>query len=271
MNVLVLGADGMLGAALMSKFDTFLGTSRRRLIGTQRVLQDVDVTRLEDLRRAFDWAKPEAVINCVGVVKSECVNYPTSWVEDVNGNSPHVIAGLAAANGVRVIHVSTDCVFDGTHGNRTEEEITDARDLYGKSKAAGELLSYGHCVTLRTSFIGRDRTNRRGLLEWLLAQTGETIGYSNAFWSGLSACELARVIGCILSNKRLTGLYNVAGPLISKADLLQLLIEVYALPCRVRRVSDPSIDRSLDGSKFKRATGYVAPTWIDMAKELAAT
>lgn len=267
MRVLVLGAEGIAGAACMHAFPDALGTTRRTVRGA-RILPNVDLVLAGTLQRAIAWAAPEVVINCVGVVKSECDKCTPETVFDVNGIIPHVIADVADAARCRVVHLSTDCVFDGTRGGRTEEDQVDATDLYGQTKGDGELLDYPHCVTLRTSFIGADPIHGRGLLEWLRAQTGETTGYTNAMWSGLSAPELARAIKMAI-DAQLSGLYHVSGPVISKADLLETLIAAYSLPCRVRRVDEPRIDRTLDGTRFAQATGYTPPTWTAMAQELA--
>lgn len=272
MRTLIFGSDGIAGSELMRAISDAWGTTRKKYSGSPRVLWDVDVTRVDDLLRAFDHAEPEVAINCTGVVKSECGSREPHEVVGVNTIAPHSIAKIAANRGCRVIHLSTDCVFDGTRGGRTEKDLPDATDLYGRTKLGGELLDYPHCVTLRTSFIGRDPVHKRGLLEWLLAQTHETIGYTQAMWSGLSMPELSRVIRLsVLSDTSLSGLYQVSGPVISKADLLETLIAAYGLPCRVRRVDEPRIDRTMDGSKFNQATGYTPLTWLSMAKELAAT
>lgn len=268
MRVLVLGAEGMLGAALMRWPDAY-GTTRRHL-SNPHILAGIDVTRFDDLRRALDWCAPDVVINCAGVVKSECDRCRPERVIATNSIAPHVLAALTTSLGCRVIHVSTDCVFDGTRGARGESDPTDATDLYGQTKATGELVDYDHCVTLRTSFVGRDLVRKRGLLEWLLAQTSEAVGYANAMWSGLSTHELARAIRAVVNDKNLKGLYHVAGPLISKAELLQTLIEAYGLPCHLQLEDEPRIDRSLDSSRFRQATGYLAPSWPIMAKELAS-
>lgn len=266
MRILVLGAEGMLGSVLMRWTESY-GTTRRHS-NNPHILAGIDITRFDDLRRAFDWCAPEVVINCAGIVKSECDQNRPERVIATNSIAPHVIAALTAPLGCRVIHVSTDCVFDGTVGNRTENDPTDAADLYGQTKAAGELIGYDHCVTLRTSFIGRDPVHKRGLLEWLLEGKGKdawAVGYTNAMWSGLSTHELARVIRVVANERSLKGLYHVAGPLISKADLLQILIDAYELPCRLQLENEPRIDRSLDGSKFAAATGYTSPGWVEMA------
>jgi dTDP-4-dehydrorhamnose reductase len=257
----------MIGSTLMRSFPEFVGTTRADT-GNERVLPEVDISRVEDLNKALDWAAPDAVVNCAGIVKSECDKHDASYIYAVNSSAPHTLARMTEGR-CRVVHISTDCVFDGAYGARTEEEAPDATDVYGRTKASGELVGYEHCVTLRTSFIGRDHVRRRGLLEWLLTQSDEAPGYSNMLWSGLSTYELARAIGLTLSRTDLRGLYHVAGPLISKAELLRVLVAAYGLRCRVREVSEPRLDRSLNGSKFKNATDYLAPNWVEMAKELA--
>lgn len=272
MKMLILGAQGIIGSALMRAFPNAMGTTHRTktLEFGERTFLQIDITRPGSLRNAFDWAKPDVVINCVGIVKSECSKYSNYEVRLVNSIAPHTIAEQATSAKCRVIHLSTDCVFDGTRGNRVETDVPDAADLYGCSKVEGELVGRDHCVTLRTSFIGRDKSNKRGLLEWVLSQTNEMVGFSRMMWSGLSTHALARVIGKVAEDTTLTGLYHVAGPVISKADLLETLIDAYALPSRVHRMDEPKIDRTLDGSKFNQATGYTAPDWRAMAYELAA-
>jgi dTDP-4-dehydrorhamnose reductase len=257
----------MLGSVLM-RDPGFYGTTRRDQSDGPSVLPGIDVSLRSDLRRAIEWAQPQVVINCAGIVKSECDKHSEARVFRVNGEAPHLIADAATESGCRFIHVSTDCVFDGTRGGRTETDIPDATDVYGRSKIVGEIPDRESCVTLRTSFIGRDRRYGRGLLEWLL-QKDEVVGYELAIWSGFSTYELAKVIGIVVANASLNGLYNAAGPVVSKAGLLQTLIDAYRLRCFVWRTSEPHIDRSLDGSRFNKVTGYTAPSWGAMAKELA--
>ncbi len=266
-KVLVFGAEGMLGSVLMENPE-FYGTTRRDQSDSPSVLPGIDISLQSNLRKAFDWAEPHVVINCAGIVKSECERIDPTRVWSVNGEAPHQIAEIAAESRCRVIHISTDCVFDGAQGARSETDHPNALDLYGQSKAYGEIRNYEHCVTLRTSFIGRDRRHRRGLLEWLL-QEDEPVGYEQAIWSGFSTYELARVIRFVVASTSLNGLYNVAGPVISKADLIQSLIEAYGIQCRIRREREPCVDRSLNGSKFNKIAGYSPPPWSVMAKEIA--
>lgn len=230
-----------------------------------------DISVAKDLSRAFAWARPNVVINCAGIVKSVCRENSPYRIGAVNSVAPHLIADAAGWHQSRVVHVSTDCVFSGAVGNYTEESRPDATDLYGISKTFGELVNHEHCVTLRTSFIGLDPMRRRGLLEWLIANHSSPVpAFTRSMWSGLSAIELARVVSDVaLNHTSLSGIYQVAGPVISKADLLQQLATTYDLQCSIERQEGPSIDRTLNGGKFMRATGYMSPSWEQMAEELA--
>jgi dTDP-4-dehydrorhamnose reductase len=67
--------------------------------------------------------------------------------------------------------MSTDCVFTGSKGMYTEEDVTDAQDLYGVSKRLGE-VDYPNAITLRTSIIGHELNGNRSLIDWFLSQEG---------------------------------------------------------------------------------------------------
>lgn len=271
MKVLVFGAEGMLGAALTVCLDQIGADVRGTTLSKHGATATlgVDVARPQDVERAFERSRPEAVVNCAGIVKSECSHHDPYHVTAVNGHAPHAMAEIARAHNARFVQVSTDCVFSGRRGNYRESDPTDAEDLYGQSKAAGEIVDRLDCLTIRTSFIGRDTRRRRGLLEWLLAHEGDVVpGFVRAYWSGLSAPELARAITLAIKTPHLSGLYHVSGPPISKADLLEVLVQELGLRCRIERVNGDPIDRTLDSSRFIDATGYAPPGWIEMARGL---
>ena len=257
MKALIFGSQGMLGTALRTQLER---------ADKEVSCSTIDITRLDSIEHEFREVRPDVAINCAGIVKSECHDRERAIA--VNARAPHVLAGVARKYSAKFVQVSTDGVFNGRGGNYRESDPTDAEDLYGQTKAAGELVSYSHCLTIRTSFIGYDLRRRRGLLEWLRRSTGVVPGFTRALWSGLSAPELSRAI-VLAIDSGLSGLYHVAGPPISKADLLEILVRELNLGCRIERVSGEVINRTLDGVRFEDAIGYRTPTWVTMVKELA--
>lgn len=170
-----------------------------------------------------------------------------------------------------MIHYSTDCVFTGAasgargpHGYR-ETDKPDSQDLYGITKLAGE-PSCAAALTLRTSIIGRELRGFNSLLEWFLAQGDCTVmGYKQALFTGLTTLELSRLTAMILRDyPALTGVWHVAAPAISKYDLLQLVKETYQRPTMIEPETDFYCDRRLDGTRFRKATGWTAPAWPEM-------
>jgi dTDP-4-dehydrorhamnose reductase len=169
-----------------------------------------------------------------------------------------------------MIHISTDCVFSGRKGNYSEEDISDAEDLYGRSKFLGEVQGpYG--VTLRTSIIGRELETKSGLVEWFLSQQGRAIkGYRRAIYSGLTTNELSRVIELILGRlPHLAGLWQVSGEVINKYELLKIAQVAFDWNGEISPDDTLVCDRSLDSTKFRTTTGYRPPSWSEMMDELA--
>ncbi|RJG20515.1 dTDP-4-dehydrorhamnose reductase family protein, partial [Massilia cavernae] len=182
----------------------------------------------------------------------------------INSMLPHRLAKLCALAGARLVHVSTDCVFAGTKGRYHETDVSDATDLYGKSKYIGEVHT-DNAITLRTSIIGHELQNGHSLVDWFLSQGANCRGFSRAIFSGLPTVVLATLVrDVIFPRPDLSGLYHVAAEPINKFDLLNLIKRVYGKQIEI--ADDPSlvIDRSLDASRLREATGYVAPSWNEM-------
>jgi dTDP-4-dehydrorhamnose reductase len=181
---------------------------------------------------------------------------------------PHRLARLCELIGARLVHFSTDCVFDGAHGSYTESDRATADDVYGRSKLLGE-VDAPHAVTLRTSMIGPELGSYQGLLEWFLAQKATVRGFRRAIFSGVTTLELARVVrDHILPRPDLRGVYHVGAEAISKFDLLTLIGRIYGHDVPIDPDDTFVIDRSLDSSRFRLATGYRAPSWSQMITEM---
>lgn len=275
MKILIFGVTGMLGNAVFNVLseDKGLqvhGTSRTKINSkySNNILSNVDVDKHDSVVEAFNLVKPDVVINCIGVIKQLGDAKNPLVVLPINSMLPHRLAKLSEACGARFVHYSTDCVFSGRKGNYTEEDVSDCVDLYGKSKFIGE-VSYKNSLTLRTSLIGHELNSQNSLVEWFLSQESQVKGFTKAVFSGLSAYEHAKVLrDFILPNNALQGLYHLSVNPINKYDLLTLVAKVYGKEIEIIPADDFVIDRSLDGSKFYRATGYVPPSWETIITEM---
>jgi len=276
MKLLVIGASGMLGNSLVRYFArerelSVWGVIRSNampdaldgLLGV-KFISGVDVENHDALIDVFNQVRPDVVINAVGLVKQlASADDPMSAIP-INAFFPHRLARLCSLVGARLIHISTDCVFVGSKGLYTEGDCPDAYDLYGRSKLLGEVDS-PHALTLRTSLIGHEISGKKGLVEWFLSQTGSVHGFSKAVFSGLPTVEIARVIKeFVLPNRELHGVYHLSADPITKYDLLTKVAEAYGKSIEVVPDDSLVIDRSLDSSRFRAATGFVPKSWDEM-------
>jgi dTDP-4-dehydrorhamnose reductase len=381
MRVLILGAGGMLGHKVWQifrdRFDCRAAVRTRlplALFDDDRVMAGIDAADFERVTRLIAKIRPDAVINCVGVVKQLAAAHDPIASITLNSLFPHVVAKACGEVGARMIHISTDCVFAGTRGNYRESDFPDASDLYGRSKllgevvteaaasngryrqehgkhrplirlrhllpqlksAGGEGLSMGgrrellknaegeglsrvgrrellknaggeglsiserreplksaagegfskvgrselaaqtgvsvpH-LTIRTSIIGRELRSVNGVVEWFLSNRGGSVrGFTKAVFSGVTTTTLAQTLADVIEHHPdLNGLYHVAGAAITKYDLLVMLNEALGAGVAITPDDSVVIDRTLDATRFREATGMVPPGWREMIATLAA-
>lgn len=283
MKILVLGASGMIGSAMVR----VLGENRAwEVFGTLRsacanrfflpsvaskLLPGVDIDNNDELARIFSRLQPEVVVNCIGLTKHRSESNDPVLAIQINSLLPHRIAELCAVARARLIHVSTDCVFSGLKGSYVEDDLADACDVYGKTKFLGE-VDYPHAVTLRTSTIGHELQSTHGLLEWFLSQKGKCKGFERAIFSGLPSTVFAQVVrDIVIPRTDLFGMYHVGAKAINKYELLRLIAKVYGKAIEIIRDDSFAIDRSLDSGLFSRKTGYVAPSWPELIQSMYAS
>ena len=282
MRVLILGGAGMLGHKLVQafagEFDTW--TTLRgglaayapyRLIDPERVLPGVDALDFDSLAGVIDRTEPEAVINCIGIIKQLPTASDPVLNLTINSLLPHRLQHLCRARGARLIHFSTDCVFSGRKGRYTEDDPSDALDLYGRTKFLGETAGQG-ALTIRSSVIGRELTTTSGLVEWFLSQRGRVVqGYTRAIYSGFTTTMMARIVGSILrDHPALAGTLQISSAPITKYALLGLLRDAFGIALDIVPDETVQMDRSLDSSRFRAMTGFVPPSWPDMIGEMAS-
>lgn len=235
-----------------------------------RVIESVDVSDFKFLEGLLAGLRPDIILNCIGITKRHPAANNAIQCLTLNSFLPHKLAEWAIAHGARVFQFSTDCVFNGKSGNYVEESLPTAEDMYGRTKYLGEIKGE-NCLTLRTSFIGRELTAFTELLEWFLAQEGKTIrGFRRALYTGVSTIFLSRVVGDLIEyHPKLSGLYHLAGEIISKYDLLCLARDAFRLNVEIVPDENFVCMRTLIGNRFKEATGIKIPSWPEMMDELA--
>lgn len=280
MRLVILGGTGMLGHTLWEclsrRFPDTYTTIRKgkgnygddHLFGSDRVIDHINVMDFRMLEEALRAIRPDVILNCIGITKRR--EEPQNPIPSIvlNAMLPHKLAKLAADVKAKLIHFSTDCVFDGRTGHYSDDAPTNATDLYGRTKALGEVAG-NNVLTLRSSFIGKELREGTELLEWFLSQKNTVRGFKNAIYTGLTTLELCRVIEkLLLDYPDASGLYNVSSEPINKFDLLRLIGE--KMHRSVEIIPDESFhcDRSLDSARFRRDFGYTPPTWTKMVEEL---
>lgn len=218
-NLLLIGSRGMLGGAL------------HRVLSARHLVSTLDRDQF-DITRA-EWGKLslegyDFVLNAAGLINRRDESAGNFY--SVNAVFPHVLSALCVRSGARLIHFSTDCVFDGVAAPFYEDSPRGAADLYGQSKSLGEPIQ---ALVIRTSIIGPETRNFYNLLCWALAQN-QINGFTNHIWNGVTTLELARLIDRIISGPLFTeGVRHIFSGDCSKHDLLNMICGAFAHPARI--------------------------------------
>jgi dTDP-4-dehydrorhamnose reductase len=277
MKLLILGVNGMIGSTLFKAFrknknftvwGTLHSNSDRHFFSeneVRQIIDGVDAIQTDKLMKTFVLTKPDIIINCIGITKHRRELEDPIETLDLNSLLPHRLARICDVIGARLIHISTDCVFQGIKGGYVEADFPDAHDFYGRSKSIGEVAYAANTITIRTSTIGHELGTRYGLLEWFLSQKGSCRGFSKAIFSGLPTIIFAQILSeYIFPRPDLNGLYHISTKPINKLDLLRLISKIYKKDINIIPDDSFSIDRSLNGNRFSNSTGFIALDWEEM-------
>jgi dTDP-4-dehydrorhamnose reductase len=239
-KILIVGSTGMLGNTLLRYFEG-LNYKVKTLNRFQIDLSKCSYSELDDKIKNSDC---DIVINCAGIIKHR-KNINTSDFIAVNSLFPHRIASICENQNIKMIHITTDCVFSGKEGNYTEDCLHEVLDDYGRSKSMGEPKN---CTTIRTSIIGEEKSNKLSLLEWVKSNEGKTVdGYENHYWSGVTCLQLGKVINKIIKDNQFwQGVRHVFSPHVNKSQLINMIDEIYELNITLKSIkTNPSVNRTL--------------------------
>ena len=243
MKVVVLGDTGMLGGMLRR----YLETEKMDVIGVSRkdglvVNPAYNMASLLNKIPALD-RYPDYIINCIGAIKP-VFNDRIRLSEAIYTNAifPHELVSWnhRFEVGAKIIHITTDCVFDGLDGYYTENSEHNSLDEYGKSKSLGEPED---CMVIRTSIIGPEwGGNKRSLVEWLLSQRGKEVnGFTNHMWNGLTTLELSMLLGDIMQHDLYSdGTQHLYSNDVNKYELLKWMNSIWELGIKVNSAEAPA-------------------------------
>ena len=271
-KVLVLGNKGMLGHVLYKTFQENSANKKYDVIGINRSAGNTDsnsytlnVLKLDELEQFIKNKKPKYIVNCIGSLVEASNNRPSLAIQ-TNSLLPHFLNEISDKYNFKLIHISTDCVFDGSKGMYKESDEKTETNYYGLTKNLGEIDNYRN-LTIRTSIIGPEiKLKNTGLFEWVISQKGNTIhGYSSAIWSGLTTIELSKFIIWSL-DKEITGIVHSTNSIgISKYNLIEIINKTFDLNIDVLENKDYEIDKTLSNTKINN---YNFPSYIKMIEEM---
>jgi dTDP-4-dehydrorhamnose reductase len=276
MRILVTGANGLLGQKLSQLIHD---QADHQLIATARGkshlhLKDVeyyplDITEPHAVLDTIKKAKPDVIINTAAMTLVDKCETEQEACWTANVTSMEHLVKACAATGTHLVHVSTDFIFDGSHGPLDEAATPNPVNFYGKSKLAAEEIlkasSIDYCI-LRTVLVYgiTQDLGRSNIVLWVKEslENGKTIQVVNdQFRTPTLAEDLA--FGCFLAaTKKARGIYNISGSdFISPYDIAVKTAEYFGL--------DKSLIKAVDSTIFKQParrpliTGFI----IDKAKK----
>lgn len=240
MKVLVIGANGMAGHVI-TKFLKLQGHSVTTLARSNADIA-VDIENVAEIQKTFETIPVfDFVINCIGLLVKDSNDRPDRAAL-INGWFPHYLEQVFANSNTRVVHLSTDCVFDGKKGDYVETDTHTETNSYGKSKSLGE-INNSKDITFRMSIIGPEiKSTGTGLFQWIASNPQQELqGWDNAWWNGITTLELAKCINRFMQDPKITGVYHLVNNKnkINKYDLLCKINEVYAFNKTIIRTQGP--------------------------------
>lgn len=278
---MIFGASGMIGHRIWLECQKIPNASIFGLIKKPKedfkkfgifndnIFEQVNILEWNEVEKILDSIKPDVVVNAIGITIRKTEINDLNQSLEVNSIFPRRLLKWAQQNNSQVIHLSTDCVFDGKDGQYTETSQPSAKDTYGKTKFLGEIEG-DSALTLRFSCIGRELASHTELLDWFLSQKGKRVkGFGKALYSGVTTLVVAKeVVKIIQKFPKLKGVFQLSSTPISKYDLLCLIKEKYQIDIIIDRDDLYATDKTLVCDKYKIETGFVSQTWKEMISDL---
>lgn len=273
-KIIIISSSGMLGHVLFK----YLKIKKLNVISIDRknrYLQKIknrhvlnNFSNLE-IYKLIKKLKPTHIINCAGMINHRITKKNLDDVFFINSVFPATLALLSNKLNYNLIHISTDCVFNGQKGNYVESDLTNGSDFYAQSKILGEYVTERSTI-IRSSIIGHELYRKLGLLEWSLKCEKQIKGFNNVYFSGLTTLELSKILFNYFLKKDLFigKIVHISGRKISKFKLLNLINKTYKRNLDIENYFTKKIDKSLNSSFFRRNSGYKLKKWSRLISEM---
>ena len=245
MRIIILGSSGMLGRYVSSYFKENGYNTVNIDRSSFEVDENTNKTSIHNLFEKHGINSSDIIINCIGLIKPQVDKYGVCLSIIVNSLFPNLLANTCQIRNIRMIHITTDCVFSGKKGSYTENDAHDVSDIYGRTKSLGEPAN---CTVIRTSIIGEEINQKRSLVEWIKSNINKEVnGFEDHFWNGMTCLQVAKVIEQIIKMGNFwLGIKHIYSNIVNKYELLQLVNEVYHLNIKVNKVkSNNFCDRTM--------------------------
>lgn len=228
-NIFIFGSNGMLGRYI----NLYLSLSNKyKIITLNRTKYDVISDNIDKLKKIL--TPNSIVINCIGIIPQTNRNNTKEYLK-VNSIFPNMLSVICNELNIKMIHITTDCVFSGKKGNYIETDEHDETNMYGISKSLGEPEN---CTVIRTSIIGEEIKSNKSLLEWIRSNKNKEInGYLNHYWNGVTCLQLAKIIEEIITKDLYwIGVKHIFSPNnLSKYELSNLINVIYNLNIKINK------------------------------------
>lgn len=273
--LLIAGASGFLGAnALLEAIDAGRDVAGAfhdtpiRCDGARAI--SADLTAPDGAREVLDSLRPDWILNCAALADVDACERDPELARRINVELPRALARFCRDAGARLLHVSTDMVFDGRRGKYSESDEPAPINVYARTKLEGERAvreALPEALVVRTNFFGVSPGGRTGLADWIVAEltAGNRVpGFIDVMFTPLLANDLIRVMFAMM-DAGLSGLYHLgASNTLSKYDFAVSLARELDLDeklVRPARLADAELaaarphDISLCSSRVESALG----------------
>lgn len=238
-SLLLTGGSGLLALnwarAVAREWSVHLALNERTIVFEGATGHQVDLGSASGFGQLLDQLRPDLVVHAAGLTDVERCERAPEQAHEVNVVCAGVVARSCAEHGIKLVHISTDHLFDGALAMATEEDLPQPLNEYGRSKAAGEqmvLASAPSAMVVRTNFYGWGPSYRRSFSDRILdaLRRGDSISlFEDVHFTPILADALIDTVHALAATDA-SGIYNVTGDeRLSKYDFGLRIADVFGL------------------------------------------